>query len=84
MFVKADIQKLMTIKVCRETGCKAIPRIAYCRSEVIMRGLASPLAATGEYPIDGWDKVIAINSQVCSMECVSRFRPCCDPAAAAL
>ncbi len=44
-------------------------------------GIGGPLAVTGEYPVDGWDKVIAINLSGVFMACVTRYPPCLLPAA---
>jgi NAD(P)-dependent dehydrogenase (short-subunit alcohol dehydrogenase family) len=58
VFVKADVSKpddnrLLTEEAVRHYGGLDIS----CNNA----GIGGPLAATGEYPIEGWDKVISIN-----------------------
>jgi NAD(P)-dependent dehydrogenase (short-subunit alcohol dehydrogenase family) len=58
IFVKADVSKpddnrLLTEEAVRHYGGLDIS----CNNA----GIGGPLAATGEYPVEGWDKVISIN-----------------------
>lgn len=58
IFVKADSSKVDDNKSLVE---QAIKQFGGLHIAVNNAGIGGPLAATGEYPIDGWDKVIAIN-----------------------
>lgn len=58
IFVKADSSKVDDNKSLVE---QAVKQFGGLHIAVNNAGIGGPLAATGEYPIDGWDKVIAIN-----------------------
>lgn len=58
IFVKADSSKVDDNKSLVE---QAVKQFGGLHVAVNNAGIGGPLAATGEYPIDGWDKVIAIN-----------------------
>ncbi len=58
IFVKADSSKPDDNKSLVE---QAVKQFGGLHIAVNNAGIGGPLAATGEYPIDGWDKVIAIN-----------------------
>ncbi|RZS95449.1 SDR family NAD(P)-dependent oxidoreductase [Cecembia calidifontis] len=58
IFVKADTSKPEDNKNVVE---KAVEKFGRLDIAVNNAGIGGPLAPTGEYPIDGWDKTIAIN-----------------------
>lgn len=58
IFVKADTSKAEDNKKVVE---QAVQQFGGLHIAVNNAGIGGPLASVGEYPIDGWDKVIAIN-----------------------
>ncbi|HRE49773.1 MAG TPA: glucose 1-dehydrogenase [Flavitalea sp.] len=58
IFVKADTSKAEDNKALVE---KAVSQFGGLHIAVNNAGIGGPLAFAGEYPIEGWDKVIAIN-----------------------
>src|SRR5690242_6101005 len=58
IFVKADTSK---VDDNRNVGDQAVKQFGGLHLAVTNAGIGGPLSPTGEYPIDGWDKVIAIN-----------------------
>lgn len=58
IFVKADTSKPEDHKLLVEQTVKHFGGLHIVCNNA---GIGGPIAATGEYPIDGWDKVIAIN-----------------------
>jgi NAD(P)-dependent dehydrogenase (short-subunit alcohol dehydrogenase family) len=58
LFVKADTSKPDDSKALVE---KTVKEFGGLHIAVNNAGIGGPQATTGEYPIDGWDKVIAIN-----------------------
>lgn len=58
IFVKADTSKADDNKALVEQTVKAFGALHIAVNNA---GIGGPQANTGEYPIDGWDKVIAIN-----------------------
>ncbi len=58
LFVKADTSNAGDSKNLVE---QAVKQFGGLHIAVNNAGIGGPLASTGEYPIDGWDKVIAIN-----------------------
>jgi NAD(P)-dependent dehydrogenase (short-subunit alcohol dehydrogenase family) len=58
IFVKADTSKPDDHKNLAE---QAVKQFGALHLAVNNAGIGGPLTTTGEYPIDGWDKVIAIN-----------------------
>jgi NAD(P)-dependent dehydrogenase (short-subunit alcohol dehydrogenase family) len=58
LFIKADTSKSEESKNLVE---QTVKQFGALHIAVNNAGIGGPLAATGEYPIDGWDKVIAIN-----------------------
>ncbi|MDX5477096.1 MAG: SDR family NAD(P)-dependent oxidoreductase, partial [Cyclobacteriaceae bacterium] len=58
IFVKADTSKSEDHKNVVE---QALEKFSQLDIAVNNAGIGGPLAPTGEYPIDGWDKTIAIN-----------------------
>lgn len=58
IFVKADTSKPDDSKNVVE---QAVKQFGGLHIAVNNAGIGGPLKATGEYPIDGWDKTIAIN-----------------------
>lgn len=58
IFVKADTSKSEDHKNVVE---QALEKFGQLDIAVNNAGIGGPLAPTGEYPIDGWDKTIAIN-----------------------
>lgn len=57
-FVKADTSKADDSKSLVE---QAIKEFGGLHLAVNNAGIGGPISAVGEYPVDGWDKVIAIN-----------------------
>ncbi|HVY74800.1 MAG TPA: glucose 1-dehydrogenase [Puia sp.] len=58
VFVKADTSKPEDNKNLVDA---AVKQFGALHIAVNNAGIGGPISATGEYPIDGWDKVIAIN-----------------------
>lgn len=58
IFVKADTSKSEDSKNVVEKALEIFGRLDIAVNNA---GIGGPLAPTGEYPIDGWDKTIAIN-----------------------
>ncbi len=58
LFVKADTSNAEDSKNLVE---QAVKQFGGLHIAVNNAGIGGPLASAGEYPIDGWDKVIAIN-----------------------
>jgi len=58
IFVKADTSKVDDNKNVVD---QAVKQFGGLHLAVNNAGIGGPLSPTGEYPIDGWDKVIAIN-----------------------
>jgi NAD(P)-dependent dehydrogenase (short-subunit alcohol dehydrogenase family) len=58
IFVKADTSK---VDDNRNVVDQAVKQFGGLHLAVNNAGIGGPLSPTGEYPIDGWDKVIAIN-----------------------
>jgi len=58
IFVKADTSKVDDNKNVVD---QAVKQFGGLHIAVNNAGIGGPLSPTGEYPIDGWDKVIAIN-----------------------
>jgi len=58
IFVKADTSKVDDNKNVVD---QAVKQFGGLHIAVNNAGISGPLSPTGEYPIDGWDKVIAIN-----------------------
>ncbi len=58
IFIKADTSKPDEQKLLVEQTIKHFGGLHIACNNA---GIGGPIAATGEYPIDGWDKVIAIN-----------------------
>lgn len=58
VFVKADTSKAEDNKALVE---KAVSQFGGLHIAVNNAGIGGPLSFAGEYPIEGWDKVIAIN-----------------------
>jgi NAD(P)-dependent dehydrogenase (short-subunit alcohol dehydrogenase family) len=58
LFVKADTSNAEDSKNLVE---QTVKQFGGLHIAVNNAGIGGPLASTGEYPIDGWDKVIAIN-----------------------
>ena len=58
LFVKADTSKPDDNKNLVE---QAVKEFGGLHIGVNNAGIGGPLSPTGEYPVDGWDKVIAIN-----------------------
>src|SRR5690606_33328284 len=58
IFVKADTSKAEDNRQLVE---QAVKQFGGLQLAVNNAGIGGPLASAGEYPIDGWDKVIAIN-----------------------
>src|SRR5438105_3976161 len=58
IFVKADTSKPDDSKNVVE---KAVKQFGGLHIAVNNAGVGGPLNMTGEYPVDGWDKVISIN-----------------------
>ena len=58
IFVKADTSKPDDSKNVVE---QAVKKFGGLHIAVNNAGIGGPLKAIGEYPIDGWDKTIAIN-----------------------
>lgn len=58
IFVKADTSKSEDHKNVVE---QALEKFSQLDIAVNNAGIGGPLAPTGEYPLDGWDKTIAIN-----------------------
>ena len=58
VFFKADTS---SPKECEALVDEAVRRYGALHVAVNNAGIGGPIAPTGEYPIDGWDKVIAIN-----------------------
>jgi len=57
-FLKSDVSNP---KDCESLVREAVGRFGALHVAVNNAGIAGPIAPTGEYPIDGWDKVIAVN-----------------------
>lgn len=57
-FVKADTSKAEDAKILVDETVKTFGGLHLAVNNA---GIGGPLQPTGEYPIDGWDKVIAIN-----------------------
>jgi len=57
-FFRADTSKPAE---CEATVHEAISRFGALHIAVNNAGIAGPIAPVGEYPLDGWDKVIAVN-----------------------
>ena len=55
-FLKSDVSNP---KDCESLVREAVGRFGALHVAVNNAGIAGPIAPTGEYPIDGWDKVIA-------------------------
>ena len=58
IFVKADTSKVDDNKNVVD---QAVKQFGGLHIAVNNAGIGGPLSPTGEYPVDGWDKVIAIN-----------------------
>lgn len=58
IFVKADTSKPEDSKHLVE---QAVKKFGALHIAVNNAGIGGPISFTGEYPVDGWDKVIAIN-----------------------
>ncbi|HEU4552313.1 MAG TPA: glucose 1-dehydrogenase [Chitinophaga sp.] len=58
LFVKADVSKEADNNMLVE---QAVKQFGGLNITVNNAGIGGPIAPVGEYPIDGWDKVIAIN-----------------------
>ena len=58
IFVKADTSKVDDNKNVVD---QAVKQFGGLHLAVNNAGIGGPLSPTGEYPVDGWDKVIAIN-----------------------
>lgn len=58
VFVKADTSKPADSQALVEQTVKAFGGVHIAVNNA---GIGGPQAVTGEYPVDGWDKVIAIN-----------------------
>lgn len=58
VYVRADIAKAAD---CEALVATAVERFGGLDIAVNNAGISGPLAPVGEYPIDGWDKVIAVN-----------------------
>ncbi len=58
MVVKADVSKP---EDCEKVVAEAVKKYGRLDIAVNNAGIGGPAAMVGDYPIDGWDKVIAIN-----------------------
>ncbi|HET7691615.1 MAG TPA: glucose 1-dehydrogenase [Gemmatimonadota bacterium] len=57
-FVRADVSKAQE---CEALVGSAVEELGALHVAVNNAGIGGPSAPTGEYPIDGWDRVLAIN-----------------------
>ena len=57
-FVRADVSKA---EECEALVGSAVKELGALHVAVNNAGIGGPSAPTGEYPIDGWDRVVAIN-----------------------
>lgn len=58
MFVRADVSKASD---CRSLVDQAVKRFGGLHVACNNAGIAGPSAPTGEYPVEGWDRVIGVN-----------------------
>lgn len=57
-FVRADVSKAQE---CEALVGSAVKELGALHVAVNNAGIGGPSAPTGEYPVDGWDRVVAIN-----------------------
>lgn len=58
IFIKADVSKP---DECEKLVQEAVKNFGGLHIAVNNAGIGGPIAPTGEYPVDGWDKVISVN-----------------------
>jgi NAD(P)-dependent dehydrogenase (short-subunit alcohol dehydrogenase family) len=58
LFIKADTSKS---EDCKQLAAQAVEHFGGLHLAVNNAGIGGPLQPVGEYPIEGWDQVIAIN-----------------------
>lgn len=58
IFIKTDVSK---VDDCKKLVDEAMRHFGALHLVVNNAGIGGPIAFTGEYPVDGWDKVISIN-----------------------
>lgn len=74
VFIKADSSRLQN----HEMLVKEVEqRFGVLHVAVNNAGIAGPMAPTGDYPLDGWDHIIAVIYRARFMLCGPRFRLCC-------